>query len=121
MNKEKIVIPRSGTHGIYEFDVAGGETVDFQVAVTTDQGGVNNSLWLILYQDGKKVAASVDDSETKGDDNASLTLIYKAKAREGGSNFELKAQGSTANRVIPATQMQVGYKTYGPGHMLSVL
>ena len=121
MNKDKIVIPRSGTHGIYEFDVAGGETVDFQVAVTTDQAGVNNSLWLILYQDGKKVAASVDDSETKGDDNASLTLIYKAKAREGGSNFELKAQGSTANRVIPATQMQVGYKTYGPGHMLSVL
>ena len=89
--------------------------------MTTDQAGVNNSLWLILYQDGKKVAAAVDDSETKGDDNASLTLIYKAKAREGGSNFELKAQGSTANRVIPATQMQVGYKTYGPGHMLSVL
>ena len=65
--------------------------MDFQVVVTTDQAGINNSLWLYLYQDGKQVAASVDDSETRNDDNASLSLIYKAKAGDEGSKFVLKA------------------------------
>ena len=95
--------------------------MDFQVVITSDQGGINNSLWLYLYQDGEQVVASVDDGETRNDDNASLSLIYKGKARDQGSSFVLKAEGSSGNRVIPATQMQIGYKTYGPGHMLSVL
>ena len=121
MNKAKVVIPSKGRHKIYEFEVAAGEMVDFQAVVTTDQAGINNSLWLYLYQDGRRVVASVDDSETRNDDNASLSLIYKTKAGEEGSKFELKAEGSTANRIIPPSQMQIGYKTYGPGHELSVL
>ena len=120
-NKEKFFVPPKGRHQIYEFEVAPEEIVDFQVVVTTDQAGINNSLWLYLYQDGKQVAASVDDSETRNDDNASLSLIYKAKAGDEGSKFVLKAEGSTANRIIPRHQMQIGYKTYGPGHELTVL
>ena len=33
----------------------------------------------------------------------------------------IMAEGSSANRKIPAKQMQIGYKTYGPGHELSIL
>ena len=120
-NREKFFVPPRDRHQIYAFDVDGEETVDFQVVITSDQGGINNSLWLYLYQDGEQVVASVDDGETRNDDNASLSLIYKGKARDQGSSFVLKAEGSSGNRVIPATQMQIGYKTYGPGHMLSVL
>ena len=121
MNKDKVVVPSKGRHTIYDFKVEPNETVDFNVVVTSDQKGINNSLWLYLYKDGQRVVASVDDGETRNDDNASLSLMYKGKVGEEGGKFELKAEGSTANRIIPPTQMQIGYKTYGPGHMLSVL
>ena len=64
------------------------------------------------------MAASVDDSDYKTDDNASVGMIYRVKAGPNGSRFEIKAEGSSKVRKIPPTQLQIGYKTYGPGYEL---
>ena len=101
------------------FFVRSGETLDLLVNITSDEHGKNNSLWLRLYQDGVLVAASIDDGN-KGDDNDSVSLLYKATMNKD-SVFEVKAYSDSNRRGIPPTQLQFGYKTYGLGHELNIL
>ena len=65
------------------------------------------------------MAQSIDDGDG-GDDNASAALLFK-KTMTQASNFEVKMAGGSHERKIPATQLQIGYKTYGSGYELTIL
>ena len=94
LNSRTITIPSRGEHYLHDFTVDSEETLDLHVQVTTDQAGINNSLWIRLYKcragsstkdcvrKENRVAISVDDSDYKTDDNASVALIYKTKLGE---------------------------------------
>ena len=65
------------------------------------------------------VATSVDDGNGD-DDNLSLSLLYQAKM-DCDSHFEVVGQAYTRAHRIPESQLQIGYKTYGPGLELTLL
>ena len=49
INTEYVVIPAGSETLLYQFSVTGGEVVDLQVNLTSDEVGKNNELWLYLY------------------------------------------------------------------------
>ena len=65
------------------------------------------------------MATSIDDGDGK-DDNASVAMLFKRTMTQN-STFKVKVAGGSHVRRIPATQLQIGYKTYGAGHDLTVL
>ena len=74
-----------------------------------------------------RVASSVEDSNdgpqsngNPNDDNRSLSLLYKEKVLVDTS-FKVFYNESWTDgkpKYIPAHQIQVGWKTYGIGHVL---
>ena len=119
MNPLPFDIPKNGEYLLHTFTVPAGEMLDLNVNITSSESGKNNALWLWLYQDDVKVAQSIDDGDGN-DDNASVALLYKTVMTQN-STFRIMAQAGSHIRKIPATQLQIGYKTYGPGHDLTVL
>lgn len=100
--------------------VPAGETLEMNANITTHENGTNDHLWIFLYRDGwQKVATSIDDGNKK-DDNASVGLLYREKTTKD-TWYQLKIKGGPTARKIPATQMQISYKTYGSSYPLSVL
>jgi len=119
MNDREIQVPQAGEHLIREFSVPAGEMLDLTVNITSAENGKNNALWLRLYQDDVLVATSIDDGDGK-DDNASVAMLFKRTMTQN-STFKIKVAGGSGVRKIPRTQLQIGYKTYGAGHDLTVL
>lgn len=79
-------------------------------------------------QHGVLVASSVEDSNegpqsngNHNDDNLSLSLLYKEKVLYD-TTFTFKVYEIVVDKLqkaIPAHHMQVGYQTYGIGHVLN--
>ena len=86
--------------------------------VTSDHDGDNNMLTLYLVKDGERVSNAVDDGNG-GDDNASLSLLYKEKMNQT-STFHVWSKAYTEDIRILPKHLQIGYKTYGSGHDLTV-
>ena len=49
INSDDVVIPAGSETLLYQFSVTGGEVVDLQVNLTSDEVGKNNELWLYLF------------------------------------------------------------------------
>ena len=108
---------------VKSFSVPAGQTLSFQMNVSTHQAGKNDALWIYLYKDGQKIASSVDDGDKK-DDNSSLGMIYKEKTdpnQSWDSWYQVRLQGGPTERKIPATQMSMSYQFYGEDYPLTVL
>ena len=99
--------------------MASGEVLDFMANVTSSAAGANNMLTLYLVKDGLRVSHAVDDGNG-GDDNASMSLLYKEKMTQT-STFHVWSQAFTEDIEILSNHLQIGYKTYGSGHSLSAL
>ena len=69
--------------------------------------------------DGFDVAYAVDHGNG-GDDNLLLSLHYEG-TMEWNSTFLLWARNDSVAHKIPQNQLQIGFKTYGKGHELSIL
>ena len=120
-NDSPIIFEVAGEHALakhlWTFEVASGEVLDFIANVTTNAAGANNMLTLYLVKDGLRVSHAVDDGNG-GDDNASLSLLYKEKMTQT-STFHVWSQAFTEDISILSNHLQIGYKTYGRGHYLS--
>ena len=120
-NDSPIIFEVAGEHALakhlWTFEVAAGEVLDFMANVTTNAAGANNMLTLYLVKDGNRVSNAVDDGNG-GDDNASLSLLYKEKMTQS-STFHVWSQAFTEDISILGNHLQIGYKTYGSGHSLS--
>lgn len=117
MNPNDFDLPLTGSYNLHSFDVPAGETLDFEVSIASHQGRKNNALWLRLYQDDVQVSVTIDDGQG-GDDNNVVAMFYKAKMDPSrGSSFKLLAWGGSHVRTIAKRQFQLGYKTYGVGHV----
>lgn len=117
VNPNDFDIPLTGFYTLHTFDVPAGETLDFECAIASHQGRKNNALWLRLYQDDQVVSVTIDDGQG-GDDNNVVAMFYKAKMNPNrGSSFKLLAWGGSHPRTIMSRQFQLGYKTYGVGHV----
>ena len=123
-NDSPIVFEVAGEYALakhlFTFEVASGEVLDFIANVTSnhdDNGGNNNMLSLYLVKDGLRVSNAVDDGNG-GDDNASLSLLYKEKMTQM-STFHVWSQAFTEDISIQPNFLQIGYKTYGSGHSVS--
>ena len=110
---------RSIAQLLYTFTVDSDEVLDFMANVTSDHNGENNMLSLYLTRDGQSVSYSVDDGNG-GDDNASLSLLYKEKMASSAT-FHVWARAYTENMRVLPNQLQISYKTYGIGHDLILL
>ena len=110
---------RSIAQHLYTFTVDSDEVLDFMANVTSDHNGENNMLSLYLTRDGQSVSYSVDDGNG-GDDNASLSLLYKEKMASSAT-FHVWARAYTENMRVLPNQLQISYKTYGNGHDLILL
>ena len=110
---------RSIAQLLYTFTVDSDEVLDFMANVTSDHNGENNMLSLYLTRDGQSVSYSVDDGNG-GDDNASLSLLYKEKMASSAT-FHVWARAYTENMRVLPNQLQISYKTYGNGHDLILL
>lgn len=122
-NTRKIDVRRNDDKLLHRFCLDEFESLDFLAVVSSsaDDRDNNNDLRLNLYQEGRgAVVTSVDDGEARSDDNSSLALHYKTKVGPGTTCFALKARATRSDREIPVAHLQVGYKTYGPGHDLTV-
>ena len=123
-NTKKINVRRNDPELLHRFCLDAFESVDFLAIVSTSafDGDNNNDLRLNLYQEGRgAVVTSVDDGEARSDDNSSLALHYKTRVGSRPTCFALKASATRSDREIPVAHLQVGYKTYGPGHDLTIL
>ena len=70
-----------------------------------------------LLEAGTEVARSVDDGNGK-DDNLALSLAFKTTVH-AETVFTLTAEAFSCTHSIPARQLQIGWKTYGPGYGLN--
>ena len=120
-NPRKIEVDAGRETVLRQFCIDEDETLDFLAVVSSSSASKDehNDLRLNLYQDGRKVVTSIDDGDKGSDDNSSLALHYKTQVRDR-TCFALKAKATWRDREIPASQLQVGYKTYGRGHELSM-
>ena len=107
---------------LLSFDVPSGEVLDFLGNLTTDEKmKKNDKIWFELVQDGQVVATSVDCSASSIDaDNLSMALLYQAKM-DTDSTFDVVAEVFSRTHRIPASQLQISYKTYGEGLELTLL
>ena len=121
-NTRKIEVEEGEEEELHRFCLDDFESLDFLAVVTSSANDRddNNDLRLNLYQDGRPVVTSVDDGDSRTDDNSSLALHYKTKVGRGTTCFALKARATRSDREIPVSQLQVGYKVYGPGHDLTI-
>ena len=123
-NDEDIEILKGADNGavLLSFDVPSGEVLDFLANVTTDETALNNNkLRFELVQDGQVVAMSVDKTNHGvSADNLSVALLYQAKV-DTDSTFEVVAKVFYRTHRIPASQLQISYKTYGEGLELTLL
>ena len=96
-----------------------GYSLDYLAIASTreDPYYKNNGMVFRLYENGVEVAMSVDDGNGK-DDNLALSLGFKTTVAVDTA-FELTGQVFSYTHSIPARQLQVGWKTYGPGYGLN--
>ena len=107
---------------LHEFIVPAGESLEFIANITTDELGPSNYLEMYLEINGDIFISAVDDSNegpqsngNPNDDNLSLSVLYKEKMDQDTLVILwAEARGTTIN--VPKHQLQIGYKTYGPGH-----
>ena len=74
-------------------------------------------LQMWLERDGEVVAKAVDDGN-EGDDNLSMSLLYKEKV-ERRAYYCVRAENYHIEHKIPEKQLQIGARFYGPGHNLN--
>ena len=105
-----------------------GESLEFIANVTTNEVEESNyfDMWL-QNEAGVRIVSAVDDGNegpqsngNPNDDNLSLSLLYKQYfASETTLYLYAKAVGVPAH-YVPQHQLQIGYKTYGSGHEMTV-
>ena len=118
-NTDKVLIPKDEVKTLRQFVLRAGYTLDLLAIASTKEEAYkqNNGMILKLFQNGAEVAHSVDDGNGK-DDNLAMSLAFKTTVAVDTA-FELTGQVFSYTHSIPARQLQIGWKTYGPGYGLN--